>query len=142
MILNIISNWRTSVEDKTDRIEIYNYGSKEDFETFISETDNNEELKNCFQDENGDLELALKRWLSIVNKNIKKCFKKIRIKRERKNIELEKLFAQKDELKIKLAEADDSNSDMDELKDEIETITDQIADLVGEKRWPMTSSQK
>ena len=52
---------------------------------------------------------------------------------------MEKLFAQKDELKMKLAEADDGNSDMDELKDEIETITDQIADLVGEKNKEMAN---
>ena len=32
MILNIVTNWKTSVEDKDERIEIYNYRNKDDFE--------------------------------------------------------------------------------------------------------------
>ena len=52
---------------------------------------------------------------------------------------MEKLFIKKDELKVKLAEAEDISSDTDKLTDEIETITDKIANLVGEKNKEMTN---
>ena len=56
MMLNIDSNWRTSVDEKKERIEIYNYKNKEDFEQFKIETENNPELRDCFKDENEDVE--------------------------------------------------------------------------------------
>ena len=52
---------------------------------------------------------------------------------------MEKLFIKKDELKVKLAEAEDISSDTDKLRDEIETIHDEIANLVGEKNKEMTN---
>ena len=46
MMLNIDSNWRTSIDEKKERIEIYNYKNKEDFEQFKNETENNPELRD------------------------------------------------------------------------------------------------
>ena len=109
MILDIIANWKTSIEETSDRIEIYNYQNNDDFEMFRNETENNEQLRDCYKDENEDLEIASKRWLSIVNKNIIKCFKKIRIKKQRVNKDLENLFAMKDELKSLLAQTDEDS---------------------------------
>ena len=64
------------------------------------------ELREFFNDEDEDLEEASKRWLSLVNKNIKKCFKKIRIKKGKIDKELEELFKKKDNLKSELAQTD------------------------------------
>ena len=89
MFLKININWRTSVEEKDKRLEIYNYRNKEDFEIFRNETEDNIELRKCFQDENEDIEIAAQKWLSIVNKIIKKCFKKVRINKQKTNPELE-----------------------------------------------------
>ena len=52
MFLKININWRTSVDEKCDRVEIYNYRNKEDFEMFRNETEDNSELRECFQDKN------------------------------------------------------------------------------------------
>ena len=72
MILKIKSNWNTSVEDKTERMEIYNYKNKEDFMKFQKETEDNESLRECFNDETEDLDVAAERWLSLINKIIQK----------------------------------------------------------------------
>ena len=133
MMLEICVNWRTSVEDKSERIEIYNYRNKEDFETFRVETEDNVELRECFNDEDEDLEVASKRWLSLVNKNIKRCFKKIRIKKGKIDKELEELFQKKDRLKTMLAQTDENNPKADEIEDEIEKVVDDIANHCGKR---------
>ena len=73
------------------------------------ETENNVELKDCFNDEKEDLETAATRWISTLNKIIKKCFKRIRIKSERTNEDLDKLFTKKEDLKTKLTQTDDKS---------------------------------
>ena len=40
-------SWKTEVNDgKTDRVEVFNYRNKEDFQTFINETSENSQLNN------------------------------------------------------------------------------------------------
>ena len=70
MSINIKTCWKTSVEDRPERVEIYNYKNQNDFKKFQQETEDNEELRNAFQDEFEDLALAAKRWLSTLNKII------------------------------------------------------------------------
>ena len=48
--LNINTTWDTSVDYKTERIEVYNYKRNEDFESFINETNDNLSLRMCFED--------------------------------------------------------------------------------------------
>ena len=72
--LLINSNWTTLLKDGADRIEIYNYKNKEDFERFKEETEHNLDLKNCFEETNEDLNVSADRWLSIVNRLIQKSF--------------------------------------------------------------------
>ena len=83
MILKVKTNWKNLVDDKDIRTEIYNFKKKDDFKIFQVETSNNEELRACFNDENDDLEVSSKRWLSILNKIIIKCFKRIRLNKKK-----------------------------------------------------------
>ena len=136
MFLKININWNTSIEEKGERIEIYNYKNKENFEQFQNETENNEELKNCFEDENEDIEASSQRWLSILNGIIKKCFKKIRINSNKPNKELDELFEKKEELKIELSGKDGNTNEID---DEIEKVQNEISALCGQKNRDITN---
>ena len=80
-----------------------------------------------------DLETAAKRWLSLVNKNIKKCFKKIRIKKERRNKELDELFTKKEDLKVQLCQTDDDNPLKDVIEENLENVIEEISVLCGQK---------
>ena len=57
--------WKTLIKEKSERIEIYNYKNKEDFENFRRLTETNEELNTCFDDTNEDLNVSAERWLSV-----------------------------------------------------------------------------
>ena len=138
MKMNIITNWRTSVEDKAERIEIYNYKNKEDFRIFINETEDNAELRDCFKDENEDLEKSSSRWLSIVNKNIKKCFKRIRINKNKSNSDLEELFEKKEALKIQIAQTDINIGNRDQIREDLDTVEDDIATFCGKRNKEIT----
>ena len=60
IVLNIKTNWKTSIEDKGERIEIYNYKKKDDFEHFKQETEQNEDLKQCYKDKSDKMALYSK----------------------------------------------------------------------------------
>ena len=75
MVVN--TNWNTNVNENCERNEIYKYKKKEDFKMCIDATTNNNDLLHCFDDLNEDLETSANRWISILNSNIKKTFKRI-----------------------------------------------------------------
>ena len=116
MSLLIQSNWNTLVQDKSERIEIYNYKNQEDFETFKNETENNVDLRFCFDDPDEDLNVSAERWLNILNGIIQKCFKRIRINGKKSMKELEDLFQKKEDLNINLAQADSNGSNKEQMK--------------------------
>ena len=68
------------------------------------------------------MNISCTRWLSILNTIIKKCFKKIRITKEKINPELEKLFEKKEELKTFIALHDDTDNAMESNKKELEDV--------------------
>ena len=133
MFLLIKSNWTTLVEDKKERVEIYNYKNKDDFEKFREETSNNEELKMRFEDTDEDLNVSADRWLSIVNQTIQKCFKKVRINKNKSNDKLEKLFEKKEALKAEMALGEECVRSIEQVEDELEEVIDQISVECGEK---------
>ena len=138
MIMEIISNWSTNFDDRSDRVEVYNYRNKDDFEEFKNVTENNKELRECFKDNNEDLETSSRRWLSLVNKNVKNCFKRIRISKTKVNSELEELFEKKGALKAVLAQTDDDCPSKEKTKDEIEDVEDKIANIIAKKNKETT----
>ena len=62
LILEIRFNWDSLNDKKDERIEIFNYKNNEDFATFKSITENNEELDACFDEANEDIEKSSQRW--------------------------------------------------------------------------------
>ena len=132
MIMKIKSNWVTLVNDDNKREEIYNYKNEDDSKKFKDITENNQELMTCFDDPNEDIDQSASRWISEVNKNIKRSFRRIRIKIRKSNKDLDPLFERKEYLKSVLKTKVGDQSE-ESLKEELENVTDEIAKLCAEK---------
>ena len=134
LILELNINWKTDIEETSERIEIYNFKHEEHFQSFINNSDENEVLNALFIDENEDLEKSSLKWLNTVNKIISSSFPKIRIKRGKLNPDLEDLFNKKECLKAKIAIAEKNyEDDYEQLSEQLEDITEQISQLCSEK---------
>ena len=132
-VLNLNTSWSTALQDNDDRVEIYNYKKEEDFKKFVVETNDNIELRNCFDDETEDLNQACNRWISALNKIIKKCFSKIRVKKQKPNPVLDELFEKKLELKTFLSLHDVTDDDYDLNMDNLEKVLEDIASICAKK---------
>ena len=133
LVLNINTKWSSKIYEKQDRIEIYNYNNKEDFERFIEETNDNEDLRNCFNDSQENINVACNNWLTILHSLIRKSFKRIRINRKKCNSELEELFAKKQDLKTFLATHETTHNLYDEKSEQLEKVMDEIAIICAQK---------
>ena len=72
---------------------------------FIDATTNNNDFFYCYDDLKEDLEISENRWISILNSNIKKTFKRIRINHKKlPNEALDSLPEQKEKLRREIAE--------------------------------------
>ena len=118
--------------DENNREEIYNYKNVDDFKKFRDATENNHELMSCLDDTNDDIEQPANRWLSEVNKIVKHSFKRIRIKKQKHNEDLDPLFERKEYLKSALKTNNDDQLE-ESLEEELEKVTDEIAKLCAEK---------
>ena len=69
---------------KPDRVEMFNMKNKLCQEAFKEETENNTELLECFSD-NLPVEVQCKKWFKTFNTVLYKCFRKVRIVKNKKN---------------------------------------------------------
>ena len=135
LILELNINWKTMVDDPVERIEIFNYNQEEDFKKYIILSNENEDLKSLFLDENEDLDHSSQKWLRTVNKIISCSFSKVRIKRGKINPDLEELFKKKESLRARIAAAenDDEYMKSEELHEELEHVIELISQLCSDK---------
>ena len=87
----------------------------------------------CFNDYEEDINVACNQWFSVLNKIIKKCFRKIRLKKEEMNPELQKLFEEKERLKTNITLNDNSDPEYESYNDELENVLEEIADICAQK---------
>ena len=120
------------------RQEIFNFKNYEHFDRFEMLTESNDDLKNCF-DDCTDVNKAAIKWLKIPNNLIRKSFKKIRIKQEKVNPELENLFSTKESIRSKISEIEkkeNADEDLEELfgyEEEFDDTVEKIATICAEK---------
>ena len=115
---------------KPERRELFNFKSKEGQEIFKNETEINEELLNCFENDL-PLEVQSKRWLKSFNSILHKCFKKIRIgKKKIINDNTEKSLIRE---RIDLKKEVNSPIMTEELKQKIEKRIVDIEKEIGDK---------
>ena len=132
LILELDLKW--SSLNKSPQIEMYNFKNTEDFKNFQRVTEENNELLECFED-NDDFNNACSKWLKTFNDIIRKCFKKIRISSSNNSKDLDQLFAKKEEIRQKVIEAE-SSDDLEELinlETAYESIVDEIAQNCSER---------
>ena len=135
LIMELNINWKNVYDEPADRIEIYNFKNKKEFERFEKLSDENTALKSLFNDENEDLEKSSLKWLKAVNQIISSSFSKIRLKRGRINPDLEELFLKKEDLKAKIAvlENEEDYENHEPLVKQLENVSEQISQLCSDK---------
>ena len=75
------------ITEKPKRTEIWNFKNHEDQETFKLLTSETNEFSNCFQNELPVLK-QFEDWKNTLNRYIRKAFKKVRIKKRSKNLDV------------------------------------------------------
>ena len=117
-------------QEKTNRRTMFNLRNKEGQFLFNLETEKNEELIECFENELS-LEKQSKNWLKTFNDILYKCFKKVRIceSKKKNKIAQNSLINERNKLKI---EGKDNNID-DEMKRRIKERIEQIENQIGDE---------
>ena len=135
LILEIDKKWKTFSMNTGVRTEILNYKNKENFKTFIDITNNNDKLRQFFNDPNEDLEAASKAWIKCLKLILKACFDKIRLKKYNIKPELQLLFQEKEFLKSKIARLENENKFEEAQNEEnkLDDINKKIADICAER---------
>ena len=135
--LKINIKWQTTANsEKEGRTEIYNYKNTDDFKKFCEATENNDELKSLFADDDEeDLNISATKWLTTINQIIKSSFQKIRIKKQRNSDEISQLFEEKENLKKSIAVLENENNlpNVTLAKEKLEIIMEKIGDACAEK---------
>ena len=99
IITNVRANWNKN--DVPKREETYNFKNKECLQNFKEMTSQGRFLSEVFDDENKDINVKTKQFLKRLKFVITKCFRKIRVKKQEKNGELDELFDKRRELRTK-----------------------------------------
>ena len=130
LILELNIKWN-SLNESSPRQEIFNFKHEECFQRFEMLTESNNDLVNCF-DECSDLNMAANKWIKILNNLIQKSFKKIRIRKQKMDPVLSKLFDEKEQLRSKISDMENRDDVCDFLDEllavelEYEEVLDKI----------------
>ena len=129
-------------EEKPKREEIFNFRSKIGQETFQRETEKNQNLLDCF-DNNKPIEIQIEKWKDSFENILKKCFKKIRITPKKTITKTEDLLRERVELKREERKAEIDENMKQVIKQRIAVIEDSIADdVIHENFKIITETQK
>ena len=137
LILELDLKW-SSLEETDQRQEIFNFKDEENFHKFEMLTESNDDLEKCF-DECTDVNKAASKWMKVLNSLIKKCFRKIRIKKQKPNPILEKLFSEKENIRSQISELDSEENiceNLDELltlDEKYEAVIEKISNICAMK---------
>ena len=99
IVTNIRANWNK--DDIPKRQESYNFKNKESLAKYKEMTSHGTFLSEVFNDKEKSIEVKTKQFLKRLKCVITKCFKKTRLRKHKKNSELEKLFDKRRELRTK-----------------------------------------
>ena len=115
--------------NKPEREEMFNLRNKACQEAFYEETNKNEELLECFEN---DLSLndQSKKWKKCFNNILHKCFRKIRITKKKETSKTDELLKERIKLnkEIKCQIVDDNMKDM--INERIRQIEEEIGEDV------------
>ena len=115
-------------KQKPVREEVYNFKSIESLNRYSEILNNENNLIKCF-DTNEDIETQVENWLIAFDNILKKSFTKTRVTNKIKETDVLKLQKERTEL-VQKSKLDPEN---DEIKKDLEKVTDNITKLVSEK---------
>ena len=113
---------------KPERRELFNLRNKAGQEAFYQETETNEELLKCFEN-NLPLDVQSAKWKKAFENVLHKCFKKIRIVKKKDKTNADKILLERVKLKKEI-----KSCDVDaKMKEKIEERIKQIEETIGEE---------
>ena len=74
LILEINVNWNSHFNDRSVRVETFNFADAEAFDRYKNLTETNQELLECFEDEDEDLQTSANRWLKRFENVLQRSF--------------------------------------------------------------------
>ena len=119
LITTFTINWDKNVKQPNE--EMFNLKNKENQKKFKKETSNNRNLSSVFDDENGDINEQVNKFLKRLNKTLHKCFTKIKVT-ERVDKETDELYR-----KWRRLQAEPNEATKEELKEVENSLADKIA---------------
>ena len=128
LILELALEYSTQ---KPERQEFFNFKNRKCQEAFRKETDTNNELLNCFENEL-PFEKQCKLWLKTFNSIIHKCFHKIRVGKKKKKSLRNKNTLLRDRIKlIKVSKSKEVDEVMKgQIKEKIKQIEEEIGNEI------------
>ena len=120
--------------EKPKREEILNLRNRVCQEAFKVETENNEDLLNCFKN-NFTIEEQFEQWKQIFDNILQKCFKKIRITPKKTKTKIEELLKERVELKKETRKIEMDENKRDEIAQKITNIENAIGDDVAHENY-------
>ena len=121
-------------KEKPNREEIFNLRNRKCQEAFRVETENNEELINCFKN-NLSIEEQFNSWKQILDNILGKCFKKIRITPNKNKTKTEHLLKERVQLKKNLARVEMNEITREEISKRIKDIEEDIGTDVAHENF-------
>ena len=117
---------------KPERIEILNLKNRECQNKFYSETNENQRLVACFEDDNVPFEKQCKMWLRVFKNILFSCFRKVRVVSRKPNTSrIGKSFDELNSLKQKLKSSTDEQRI--DIECQINNIEEDIADSISDE---------
>ena len=134
LILQVNVSW-DSKEKTNSREIVFNFKNKENFKKYEEATDNNHEIRDCFENDIESVENLSRRWLKIFNSILFNCFDRVRIGKRKINQTLQSLFSKKEKLQGEIAQlqANDKTDESENALDELEIVQEGIAEIVAQK---------
>ena len=125
-------------ERKPKREEIYNFRNRVCQEAFRLETENNEDILKCF-DNDFAIDKQFKNWKHCFDNILKRCFKKIRITPKKVKTKTEKLLKERFDLKKEARDTKIDETMREEITKRIEAIENDIGEEVAQDNFKVVA---
>ena len=125
-------------ERKPKREEIYNFRNRVCQEAFRLETENNEDILKCFEN-NFAIDKQFKNWKHCFDNILKRCFKKIRITPKKVKTKTEKLLKERFDLKKEARDTKIDETMREEITKRIEAIENDIGEEVAQDNFKVVA---
>ena len=115
-------------ENKSERAEVFNFKNKACQEAFFEETNVNQDLVECFKDNEQSLGFQAEKWRKSFKNILHKCFRKIRITKRKEQFKSDIKLKER----IKLKNEEKSSTIDEDMREQISKRISQIEEDIGD----------